>query len=154
MILILLLTNTALTAVTAYKTTSAGEFVDRQTAVVGTSAAVRHRCCIFQFIDLVNGKHCGLFAIFITLSCNQCRTKSSHNTCNIRANSLATCNFFKTSKNCIVVECTTLYNDMSAKFSRIGNFDNFVKSVFDNRVSQTRRDIRYFCTFLLRLFYF
>ena len=153
-IFVLFFTDASFAAVSADKLTSAGEFVDRQTAVVGTSAAVRHRCCIFQFIDLVNGKHCGLFAIFITLSCNQCRTKSSHNTCNIRTDGFTVGNTFKASKNSVIVEGTTLYNDMSAKFSRIGNFDNFVKSVFDNRVSQTRRDIRYFCTFLLCLFYF
>ena len=37
MILILLLTNTALTAVTAYELTPASEFVDGKTTVIGTS---------------------------------------------------------------------------------------------------------------------
>ena len=37
MIFVLFLTDTALTAVTGYILTAAGEFVDGQTAVVGTS---------------------------------------------------------------------------------------------------------------------
>ena len=47
MILILLLTNTALTAVTAYELTPASEFVDGKTTVIGTSVAVGHGGGIF-----------------------------------------------------------------------------------------------------------
>ena len=137
MIFVLFFTDASFTAVSADKLTSAGEFVDCQTAVVCTSATICHRCCIFQFIDLVNGKHCGFFAFLITLSRNQCSTESSHNTGNIRTNSFTVGNTFKASKNSVIVEGTTLYNDMSAKFSRIGNFDNFVKSILNNRISQT-----------------
>ena len=59
MILILLLTNTALTAVATYELTPASEFVDGKTAVVGTSVTVGHGGGVFQLIDLVNGKHGG-----------------------------------------------------------------------------------------------
>ena len=57
MIFVLFLANTAFAAVTAYILTAAGELVDSQTTVVGTSAAVCHGSCIFQLIDFVNGEH-------------------------------------------------------------------------------------------------
>ena len=40
MIFVLFLTDTAFTAVTAYILAAAGEFVDGQTAVIGTSTTV------------------------------------------------------------------------------------------------------------------
>ena len=51
MIFVLFLANTAFTAVTAYILAASGEFVDSQTAVIGTSTAIGHRSCVFQFID-------------------------------------------------------------------------------------------------------
>ena len=98
MVLVLFFTNTALTAVTAYKLTSAGEFVDGKTTVVGTSVTVGHRCCVFQLIDLFNGEH-GSFTVLrmITLFCDQGSTESAHDSCNVRADGLTACNTFKTS---------------------------------------------------------
>ena len=57
MILVLLFTNSSLTTITTDKLTSSGKLVDRQTTVIGTSTAIRHRSCIFQLVDLINGEH-------------------------------------------------------------------------------------------------
>ena len=61
MILVLFFSKSALTAVSTDIFAAAGEFVDGQTAVVGTSAAVRHGGGVLQAVDLINGKH-GVFS--------------------------------------------------------------------------------------------
>ena len=153
MILVFLFADTSLTAVSTDELTAAGKFIDGQTAVIGTSAAVCHRCCIFQLIDLVNGKHCCLFARLITLSRDQSRTKRTHDTCDIRTDRFTACDLLKASQYRIIIKSTTLYNDMPAKFCRIRNLDNLVKRVLDNRVRKTCGNIRYLRALFLRLFY-
>ena len=132
MILVLLFSKAAFAAVSADVFTSAGEFVDGQTAVVGTSAAVCHGGSVLQAVDLIDGKHGSFFTFLIAFPCDQGCTEGTHDSCDIRADSLAVGNFLKTSKNRIIVESTTLYNNVLAKFGSIGNLDNFVKGVFDN----------------------
>ena len=154
MILILLLTNTALTAVTAYELTPASEFVDGKTAVIGTSVAVGHGGGIFQLVDLSNGKHGSLTAFcMVALLGNEGSTESAHNTGNVRTNSFTACNALKASKNTVVVEGSTLYHNMTSQLFGIGNLDNLVKRILDNRVCKTCGNISYGCTFLLGLLY-
>ena len=154
MILVLLFADTALAAVSAYKLAAACEFVDGKTAVVGTSVAVGHGGGVFQLIDLVNGKHGGLAAFcVITLLGNQGSAESTHDSSNIRADGLAACNTLKASKNTVVIEGTALYNNVFAKLLGIGNLDNLVKSILDNRVGKSGRDICDRSAFLLGLFY-
>ena len=84
---------------------------------------------------------------------NQCSTESTHDSGNIRTDSFAAGNLFETSQNCIIVESTTLYNDVSAKFGSIRNFDNLIERIFDNRVSKTCGNIGNLSSFFLRLLY-
>ena len=98
---------------------------------------VCHRGCIFQLVDLINGEHGRLCAFLIAFTGNQCGTESTHDTGNIRADCFTAGNLFEASKNRIIVEGTTLYNDVFAKFGSIGNLDNLIKCIFDNRVSKT-----------------
>ena len=155
MILILFLTNTALTAVAAYKLTPAGEFVDGKTTVIGTSVAVGHGCGVFQLVDLFNGKHGGLTAFcMVALLGNEGSTESPHNTGNVRTNSFTACYTLKASKYTVVVEGSTLYHNMTSQLFGIGNLDNLVKRILNNRVCKTCRNISYGCAFLLGLLYF
>ena len=154
MILILLLTNTALTAVTAYELTPASEFVDGKTTVIGTSVAVGHGGGIFQLVDLVNGKHGGFTAFcVVALLGNEGSTESSHNTGNVRTNRLTACYTLKASKYTVVVEGSTLYHNMTSQLFGIGNLDNLVKRILNNRVCKTCGNISYGCAFLLGLLY-
>ena len=153
MIFVLFLANTAFAAVTAYILTASGEFVDSQTAVIGTSTTVCHRSCIFQLVDLINGEHSSFCAFLMAFAGNQCSTESTHDSGNIRTDSFAAGNLFETSQNCIIVESTTLYNDVSAKFGSIRNLDNLIQCIFDNRVSKTCGNIGYLSSFFLCLLY-
>ena len=70
MIFVLFLTDTAFTAVTAYILAASGEFVDSQTAVIGTSTTVCHRSCIFQLVNLINGEHSRFCAFLMAFTGN------------------------------------------------------------------------------------
>ena len=77
--------------------------------------AVCHGGGVFQLVDLVDGEHGGLFTFLIALSCDQSGTEGTHDTGDIRADGLAVGNLLKASENRVVVEGTTLYNDMSCQ---------------------------------------
>ena len=151
---ILLLSDTTFATVTADILAAAGETVDGQTAAVGTSLTVCHAGRVFQIVDLVDGEHRGIFAILKTLSCDQGCTERTHDTCDIRADRFTVGDLFKASQYRIVIECTTLYDDIFSKLGSIGYFDNFVQRVLDNRVSQTGGDISDGSALFLCLFYF
>ena len=123
---IFLLSDTAFATITADILTAAGETVDGQTAAVGTSLTVCHAGGVFQIIDLVDGEHGCIFAIFETFSCDQSGTESTHDTCNVRADRFAVGNPFKASKYSIVIERTTLYNNIFTKLRSIRNFNYFI----------------------------
>ena len=153
MVFVLLFTNSSLTAVPADKLTAAGKFIDRQTTVVCTSMAVCHRGGIFQLINLVDREHRCLFSCLITLSCDQSRTEGSHDSGDIRTDCFTAGNLFEASKYRVIIEGTALHHNMSAKLCRIRHLDNLVKSILDNRIGKTRRDIRYLRSLLLCLLY-
>ena len=128
--------------------------VDRQTAVVGTSAALCHGCGVLHGFDIINGEHGSAFAVRISFSGDQGGSKSAHDTGNVRADRLAVRNFFKASQNGIIIEGTALNDNMISKFLRAGYFNYFKKRVFDNGVSQAGRNIRYGSALFLSLLYF
>ena len=154
MIFVLFLTDTAFTAVTAYILAAAGEFVDSQTAVIGTSTTVCHRSCIFQLVDLINGEHSSFCTFLMALAGDQRSTESTHDSGDIRTDGFAAGNLFEASKNRIIVESTTLYNDVFTKFGSIRNLDNLIECIFDNRVSKTCGNIGNLSSFFLCLFNF
>ena len=154
MILVLFLSKSALTAVSTDVFTAAGEFVDGQTTVVGTSAAVCHGGGVLEAVDLIDGKHGGFFTLLIALPCDQSSTEGTHDPGDIRADGLAVGNLLKAAENCVIIEGTTLYNDMFAKLGSIGNLDNLVEGVFDNGVGKTSGDIGNLSAFLLGLLNF
>ena len=141
MIFVFFFTDSTFAAITTDKLTSTCKLVDGKTAVIGTSTTVCHGSSVFQFIDLVDREHSSFPALFITFSGDQCCTKRTHDTGNIRTDGFTVGNLFKAAENCVIIESTTLYYDMFAKFCSIRNFDNFVKCVFDNRICKTCRNI-------------
>ena len=131
------LTDSALTAVSAYELTAAGETVDRQAALVRTAFAFRHRSRILQRIDAFQREHSRLCTFLITLPRDQRGTKGAHDTCNVRTDCFASRNFLKTSQDSVIVERTALNDDMVSELRSVGNFNYLIKCIFDNRVSQS-----------------
>ena len=146
--------DTTLAAVSGHKLTAAGEAVDRQTALVGTALTFCHIGSKLKAVDLINGEHRGLHTILVTFAGNQGSTESTHDTGDIRTDRFTSGNLFKTAKNGIIVESTTLHNDVFAKFRSIGNFDYFIKCIFDDRIGKSGRNISDLCSFFLCLLYF
>ena len=151
MILVLFLSKSALTAVSTDVFTAAGEFVDGQTTVVGTSAAVCHGGGVLEAIDLIDGKHGGFFTLLIAFPCDQSGTEGTHDSSDIRADSLTVGNFLETAENRVVIEGTTLYNNVFAKLGSVGNLDHFVEGILDNGVGKAGGDIGNLSAFLLGL---
>ena len=111
--------------------------IDRQTAGVGTSTTFCHCCGVFKRADLINGKHGCAFAVNVTFSGNQGCTESSHDSGNIRADCFTVCDFLKTSQHSVVVESTSLDNDMISKFGCVRYFDYLEQGILDNRISKS-----------------
>ena len=120
--------------------------------MIGTSAAASHTRCVFQVDDVIKGEHRCCFAC-ITVTGDQCSTKSTHDAGDVRTNSLAAGNQFKASQYGIIVEGTALYNDFLAQILRICQFDNLQQCILDNGISQSGGNIGNGSAFLLRLFY-
>ena len=87
----------------------------------------------------------------ITVPGNQSRTKSTHDTCNIRSDCFTAGNTFKAAQDGIIIESSTLYDNVFSKGRSIGYFNYFIQCIFNNRVSQTGRNICYRSPFFLSL---
>ena len=153
MFFVLLLADSALASVSADKLTSSAEFVDGEPTVIGAASAVCHGGCIFQGIDLFNREHGSFFAFFITLPGDQSSAKGAHDSCNIRTDCMTVGNFFEASENRVIIKGSALYHNVFSKLRGIGNLDYLIKSVFDNRIGKSGRNIRNLCAFLLGLLY-
>jgi len=92
--------------------------------VVCTSLAACKLGSVGQFIDLFNGQHRRLIAGFVTFAGNQCGTESTHDSGNVRTGCVDTGNFFKTAQNGVIVESTTLNNNIFSQIFGIGQFDH------------------------------
>ena len=85
---------------------------------------------------------------------DQRRTESTHDTCNIRSYGLTVCDLLETPEYCIIIEGTALYDDISAQFRSVRDFDYLKKGIFDHRVGKAGGNVGDGSTFLLCLFYF
>ena len=118
MVGVFLFTQTTFTSVSGDELASTGKTVNGETTAVGTAFAFGHAGSKFQFVDFFNGQHGG-FVIGLhleTLSGDQGAAKSTHDTCDIRTDCLAVCDFFKASQNRIIIESTTLNYNVFAQF--------------------------------------
>ena len=66
---------------------------------------------------------------------------------------LAAGNLFKAAQNSIIIESTTLYNDIFSEFARIRKLDNLKQRILDDGVGKSGGNIRNGGAFLLRLFH-
>ena len=82
--------------------------------MVGTTLAFGCGGFVIQYLDLLVRKHAGAISFFISFFGNQSSTECTHNACNIGANYFTAGNLFKAAKNSIIVEGTTLYNNVFA----------------------------------------
>ena len=154
MVFIFFFSDSTFAAVAGDILASAGKFIDGKTAVIGTAFTVCHSRSVFQAVDFVNGQHGGFFVCCIAFPRNERGTESTHDTCNVRTDGFTISDFFKTSQDSIIVEGTTLNDDMTSKFGCVGYFDYLVQRIFDYRISKTGRNVGYFRPFFLCLFYF
>ena len=153
-VLVLLLADTALAAVAADVLASAGETVDGQTAVVGTSLAVCHGGGVLERVDLLDRKHRRLLVRVIALARDQSRSERAHDAGDVRTDRLAVRNLLKAAQNRVVIESSALHNDVASQLRGVGYLNNLVKRVLDNGVRKAGGDIRDSRALLLRLLYF
>ena len=153
-IFVFLFADSPLAAVAADKLAAAGEFVDGQTAVVGTSAAVGHGGGIFQGVDLVDREHGSLFSLFIPFSGDKRGAERSHDAGDIRTDGVAVRDLLKAPENRVVIEGSALYHDMPAKLGGVGNLDHLIERVLYYRIGKSGGDVGYFRALLLGLLYF
>ena len=153
MILVFFFADAALAAVSADKLTAAAETVDGQTAVIGTSLAVCHGSGVLQAVDFLNGQHGGDATVLVSLPGDQGCSESAHDTGDVRTDRFAVGDLFKASQYGVIVEGSALYDDVFSQLGSIGNLDDFVQRVLDNRVGQPCRNVSHFRPFFLRLLY-
>ena len=149
----LLLAQALFTAVSADIATTAREMVDGQTAGVGTAAAARHGRLVFEIDDVVEREHGGLRAFHIALAGNECRAERAHDAGDVRTHGLAAGDALEAAEHGVVIERTTLNDDVFTQILRIGQLDHFIECVSDDRIRQTRGDVCHIGAFLLGLFY-
>ena len=87
-----------------------------------------------MLVDLINGEHSRFCAFLMAFTGNQCSTEGTHDSGDIRTDGFAACNLFEASKNRIIVEGTTLYNDVLAKFGSVRNLDNLIQLLWQTVV--------------------
>ena len=121
--------------------------------MVRTSLAAGQLCIKGQLVDIIDAKHSGSIVFGVTFSGDQSGTERTHDTCNIRSGCLAAGNLFKAAQNSIIIESTTLYNDIFSEFARIRKLDNLKQCILDDGVGKSGGNIRNGSAFLLRLFY-
>ena len=92
--------------------------------MVRTSLTAGKLGCIGQFIDLFDTKHCCLVICFVAFTRNQSGSECTHDSGNIRTGSVYAGNLLEASKYSVVVEGSTLYNDILAEILGIGEFNN------------------------------
>ena len=140
MVCVFLLSDSSLAAVSADVLAAAGEAVDGQAAVVRAALAVGALCGVLQCVDLVDGKHCG-FPAFAAIAGDQGGAEGTHDSGDVRADCFAVRNALKASEHCVVVEGTALYDDVAAKLFRVGDLYYLIKSVPDDGVRESGRDV-------------
>ena len=92
--------------------------------MVRTSLAAGKFGSVSQFIDLVDRQHGCLIACLVALARDQSGTECTHDSGNVRTGSMDPGDLLETSKDSVIVEGSTLYNDIVAEIFGIGELDN------------------------------
>ncbi len=152
MVRVLFLADAPFAAVAADILTSAGETVDGETAVVGAALAVSCLRRVLQRFDLLDRQHGRLLSL-AAVPGDQCGAEGTHDTCDIRAHSLAVRDALKAAENAVIIEGSALHNDVFSEFFGIGDLDDLVECVADDGVGEAGGDIGDSCALLLCLLY-
>ena len=83
--------------------------------MICTAVALCHRSGIFQLLDFFYREHGGLFTIAISFSCDEGGAKCAHDSCNVRTDYFTSRNRFQAAEYCVVIERSTLYDNVLAK---------------------------------------
>ena len=167
------LSEATLTAVTGDEVPAGTELVDGQDAVVVAALAACHAGRVLKMYDVIDRKHAGLdtaiggerYILFltwlhlskmrilqlITLTCDQCCAEGTHDAGDIRTGDMGVEEVFKGAEDGIVVEGTTLHDDVLSEILRIRDLDDLIECVLDDGVGEAGRDIADAGAFLLRL---
>ena len=87
----------------------------------------------------------------ITLARDQRRTEGTHDAGDIRTGDMGIEEILEGTEDGIVIEGTTLYDDVPAEILCIGHLDDLVEGVLDDGVGEAGRDVADARAFLLRL---
>ena len=167
------LSEATLTAVTGDEVPAGTELVDGQDAVVVAALAACHAGRILEVDNVVDRKHAGLHASvsgernilfltrlhrtkmfvlqLITLACDQCCAEGTHDAGDIRTGDMGVEEVLEGAEDGIVIEGTTLHDDVLSEILRIRNLDDLIECVLDDGVGEAGRDIADACPLLLRL---
>ena len=147
------LAGTSFTSVSGDESTSSGEVINSKAAVVITALTLCHGCSVLKRIDLVDGEHGRVSTGLMSLAGNKCSTKSSHDTCDIRSDSFASCNLFKGTEYSIIIESSTLNYDVLSEFTGVTYLDYLEERIFNYRICKSGRNVGNRCSFFLCLLY-
>ena len=141
--------------------------------MVVAALAACHAGRILQIYDVVDRKHAGLHTAIggqrnilfltwlhlakmrvlqlITLACDQCRTEGTHDAGDIRTGDMGIEEVLEGAEDGIIIEGTTLHDDVLTEILRVRDFDDLIECVLDDGVREAGRDIADACPLLLRL---
>ena len=141
--------------------------------MIVAALAACHAGRILELDDVVDRKHAGLHASIsgeryilfltrlhlpkmfvlqlITLARDQRRTEGTHDAGDIRTGDMGIEEILEGTEDGIVIEGTTLYDDVPAEILCIGHLDDLVEGVLDDGVGEAGRDVADARAFLLRL---
>ena len=106
-----------------------------------------------QLLDIFDRKHGGMRILSIALLGEESSTEGTHKTGNIRTDNFLTRDLLECTKNCIIIEGTSLNDHVLTEFAWICKLNNFKEGVLDNGICKTGGNISYGSAFLLGLLY-
>ena len=128
----------------------AGKLVDGQETVVLTAPAAGRRRRVGERGDFIQGQHCALLSV-VTLARDQRRAEGAHDARDIRAGGLHTRDALKGAQHRLVIKRAALDDDMASEISGVGELDDLVQGVFDDRIGEPGGDVLDRGPLLLRL---
>ena len=141
--------------------------------MVVAALAAGHAGRVLKMYDVIDRKHAGLDTAIggernilflarlhlpemrvlqlITLTCDQCCAEGTHDAGDIRTGDMGIEEVLEGAEDGIVIEGTTLHDDVLSEILRIRDLDDLIECVLDDGVGEAGRDIADACPLLLRL---
>ena len=91
--------------------------------------------------------------VHVALTGDQCRAEGTHDTCDIRADGIAAGDPLEASEDCVIVEGSSLHNDVLSEVTGGSDLDDLKQGVLDHRVGEAGGDIRNGSALFLCLLY-